>query len=609
MAIENAIDCYYTGNTYSINFNNNSVNTGEFWYCADNTDPLNVNSFVCAEITDNTDEVSSPISALTEYSTCYDCWANNYGVYFFSDCSGNLGIPLVIDVSAVTPSFFSTFSGGSCYIECEVSNIPVVGCFVSEKDGPRLLSKQEYNDIQAQLNFVGAEIVNNVLGITAYTGCEECLLNSPIIYEVENCATKDIHYVQVPNTINEGIISYTDGTEEFCGRILGTTTFPILSYTFVSFYGKVECEVCLSERNKKYIIANCVDSGIQEVVWGSQLFQNGSVSNLQKGGGCYEVLGETTDPVTISLFLDFEPQPTCTSCLECNGVYYEYAYCNEPTVKVGEILSYQIIPVGGVFLHPNEGQYVVRLNAIPEPTTPYNTFYSLVIGANCFAAFPILDVWEARVCDSEIIIYVTIESGIANPNDITQVYWGENQLFCVELLNLVGGGNIFFNSTGTIFTDCDNCKNNTTIGLRTINCYTQEVEVVDLSYSAWTQVTYFGGLNQNDGFNYNCFLDTDGICRTVPEFCPTTPTGNLKTLNEQYFNCPICVAINPEPQPTPSQISAGTEYTACQVCCPCSSNQSVKTVSVPHPTWTNAQGKSVVLLDAVQLGGMNGLNS
>jgi hypothetical protein len=609
MAIENAIDCFYTTDLFPINFNNNSPNVGEFWYSADELDPLQVRRHACVEITLNTDEPASSISAITEYASCYECYGNNYGVYIFRDCFGNFAIPLVIDVSAVTPSFFSTFSGGSCYIECEILNIPVIGCFFSDS-GPQLLPKQVYDNIQAQLNASGAEIINNVLGITAYTVCEECLLNSPIVYEVENCVTKNIHLVQLPNTINEGLISYTDGTEEFCGTILQSSTFPVPSYTFVSFYGKVECEVCLSERNKKYIIANCVDSGIQEVVWGSQLFQNGSVSNLQQGGGCYEVLGETTDPVTIPLFLDFEPQPTCTSCLECNGVYYEYAYCNEPTIKVGEILSYQIIPAGSVFYHPNEDLYVLRLNAIPQPIVGINlTLYSAIIGNNCFSVVPPVNVWTAVICGLNIEISLTIIGGGGNMGEIRQVLWGENELFCVELIQEGSSNTNSFVSTSTIYNSCEECTSGTTIGLRTVNCYNQEVEVVDLSYSAWTQVTYFGGLNQNDGFNYNCFLDTDEICRTVPEFCPTTPTGNLKTLNEQYFNCPICVAINPEPQPQPDAISAGTEYTVCQVCCPCSSNQSIKTVSVPHPQWTNAQGRTVVLTDAVVLGGMYGLNS
>ena len=52
-------------------------------------------------------------------------------------------------------------------------------------------------------------------------------------------------------------------------------------------------------------------------------------------------------------------------------------------------------------------------------------------------------------------------------------------------------------------------------------------------------------------------------------------------------------------------LSAGTETNVCVIDC------SGNTVSItpPHPTWTNEQGKAVVLLDAIVLGGMNGLNS
>jgi hypothetical protein len=51
--------------------------------------------------------------------------------------------------------------------------------------------------------------------------------------------------------------------------------------------------------------------------------------------------------------------------------------------------------------------------------------------------------------------------------------------------------------------------------------------------------------------------------------------------------------------------SAGTEYKECIL--DCSGN--TISISPPHPTWLNEQGKAVVLLDAVALGGMNGLNS
>jgi hypothetical protein len=56
--------------------------------------------------------------------------------------------------------------------------------------------------------------------------------------------------------------------------------------------------------------------------------------------------------------------------------------------------------------------------------------------------------------------------------------------------------------------------------------------------------------------------------------------------------------------------SSGTEYNVCVICedC-CASGTTATTVNPPHPTWTRPNGDAVVLLDAVQLGGMFGLNS
>ena len=57
-------------------------------------------------------------------------------------------------------------------------------------------------------------------------------------------------------------------------------------------------------------------------------------------------------------------------------------------------------------------------------------------------------------------------------------------------------------------------------------------------------------------------------------------------------------------------ISAGTEYESCKDCCPCgATGGTVTKVSVPHPTWTDGSGRTIILLDAVVLGGPNGLNA
>jgi hypothetical protein len=54
--------------------------------------------------------------------------------------------------------------------------------------------------------------------------------------------------------------------------------------------------------------------------------------------------------------------------------------------------------------------------------------------------------------------------------------------------------------------------------------------------------------------------------------------------------------------------SAGTESESCTLCWD-GSGYTATVVSPPHPKWTNLQGQTTILLDAIQLGGMNGLNS
>ena len=53
-----------------------------------------------------------------------------------------------------------------------------------------------------------------------------------------------------------------------------------------------------------------------------------------------------------------------------------------------------------------------------------------------------------------------------------------------------------------------------------------------------------------------------------------------------------------------SATSANTEVLICEVC-----SGSTFTVEPPHPIWTDLYGNSVIQLNAITLGGMNGLNN
>ena len=54
-------------------------------------------------------------------------------------------------------------------------------------------------------------------------------------------------------------------------------------------------------------------------------------------------------------------------------------------------------------------------------------------------------------------------------------------------------------------------------------------------------------------------------------------------------------------------LSAGTEVKICVVS-NCDPNTTIL-VDVPHPTYLNEYGKAVVQMGAIELGGINGLNS
>jgi len=97
-----------------------------------------------------------------------------------------------------------------------------------------------------------------------------------------------------------------------------------------------------------------------------------------------------------------------------------------------------------------------------------------------------------------------------------------------------------------------------------------------------------------DRDEFNLFTNEDCLCFEVTESTPIPYTYDFG-ISGPYSDCSECIA----------PLSAGTEYNVCVIDC------SGNTVSItpPHPTWTNEQGKAVVLLDAIVLGGMNGLNS
>ena len=55
--------------------------------------------------------------------------------------------------------------------------------------------------------------------------------------------------------------------------------------------------------------------------------------------------------------------------------------------------------------------------------------------------------------------------------------------------------------------------------------------------------------------------------------------------------------------------TSGQEYTMCEICCDCTTGETVTEIVVPHPSYTNISSQTIIQFDAITLGGFNGLNN
>ena len=95
---------------------------------------------------------------------------------------------------------------------------------------------------------------------------------------------------------------------------------------------------------------------------------------------------------------------------------------------------------------------------------------------------------------------------------------------------------------------------------------------------------------------YSFFFDeNNGSCGTVIE---AIPSGPVYTLGVAYELCNDCLLNTPYEVNPPA-------YELCVL--DCSGN--TVTLAMPHPIWTNNYGTAVTQLNAVELGGVNGLNN
>jgi hypothetical protein len=602
MAEPNSYVCLNTGDTLTINFNGFSPSIGQTYLTWDGESKYNcvtINTLVDEPFTSN-----NLVSLKSDCFTCYTTIPNQYGVLTVSDCY--TGGKLYIDLLSFgfLPEFRTTY-----FIEYTNETGQIIKNCVTIADF-RLFNEPEY------YKFIAAGIMNFIIPDSTpilEIGCESCLLNNGLFWVVRPCSGSGNIIVEGPPNLNlrQHLITYTDGLDQFCGIVREQVYPPQSPFgTFVTDLGEPKkegpnCETCLSTVAEKRILVDCLDSNHIEVVWNSLLSIEGTVSNLSVNDGCFVVSGLTESATTLSGFLNFDPQPDCQDCIQCNGLPYNVVTCGG-SGKQSTIFSYQYLTAGQIIKLPDGVCYTVI--GVGDITNSYRaTVYSVETYddcGTCGADNRLL--FNAKPCpatDGFGNILITASDSFG-PGDVIKIQWGDSDYSCVEITSEYGiapFGSIAYNSnTTTPYLNCSTCTEDSNyVALSLLKCNTNEHGFYRVSLTDWQNIYGFGPFDLPN----KIFSDTNGNCYYVVNDCPITPelTYPILTLENVYYTCETCI----NSQYREEARSANTETFVCIL--DCSGN--TISVSTPHPVWTDPYGTPVTQLNMTTLGGVEGLNS
>lgn len=104
-------------------------------------------------------------------------------------------------------------------------------------------------------------------------------------------------------------------------------------------------------------------------------------------------------------------------------------------------------------------------------------------------------------------------------------------------------------------------------------------------------------------YNTIYLFDSSEIKDICLKFVGTTTEPSQNELTDPIISATYSTCLDCLPP-----LSSGTETDICQICVS-GGTETATFVNVPHPTWTDAYGRSVIQLNMIELGGQNGLNN
>ena len=529
------------------------------------------------------------INANTGYDSCLSCMQGySYGAYLISDCITGEAYWIPMLIFDFVPIINNVYYLDIAFTSGREQTI-YKGCYQF-----RTVNSKHYGEGELfiiNLEVTTYEVSTSYGDVRIENGCISCLTENTPIWRVDGC-DELTYYVPIIDTFGGDMITFIPFGEfdQFCGVVVGVSDAPA-NATYISSLGEVRCEECQANSQIKRTIINCLDSEDTQVIWGSVLFGQGDVTNLNFNNSCWQVGPETEEEVTINEFLDYEPSPTCQDCIQCNGVIYTLETCIEPFTYT--VQSYSYVPIGTV-IYDHLNDYCSTVTGI-DPGTGYSTnalysFFSFELCEDCLNSD--IDIWWGQECNSGEWERIATTGSTFNDGDIVKSHYGNTDYLCYTLSGDTGGiepSDVdYYNTLDVVpYIDCTTCQENSTIAISIITCDNKQQQYVNVSLDLYLEMS---GLFNN--YNYTPVILIDSTCWRILTSCPIDNNYLYINPSYRYLNCTLCSL----------PIEVGNETFVCFEDC----SGTTHTSEVNHATWTNQFGKSISLLDSIQLGGTNG---
>jgi len=348
--------------------------------------------------------------------------------------------------------------------------------------------------------------------------------------------------------------------------------------------------------NYIYIVESCDLLGTFVVSSDQILNPNDIISFVLDSGGfifCGTVLSETVDAPEATFVKFYSDCETCRQDL-CTNKFFTFALCNETGTTLTAIVFATYFPLGTYVQICDECYQVVSNEFATEPTLQIITLPTFESCEDCeqnkyiHRTFTDCNFEETGDFGCTSYFHPSIQEGDAVVGTV-----GNYSLFCsiagpISSSGDIGELHLVFTNIGS----CDECNNTKSVNVIELeNCNTQEI--IFVVPDVYTDFLIQESIDKGDpiifsrGAECYTFIAYYGVYPCFPDY-------PFYRFDSSFTTCEECN------QP----LSGGSEYIGCYTC-----SGDTQTVELPHPTWTNLSGKAVVQMDAVQLGGINGLNS